>query len=180
MIIFQEFDDFSNLFSGKICENPIAINAILIKTVIGKPWWANLVCWIWESLQLYTCLNCICSEDNDNLALKTNLAHLYQSSLPCRVHAIDECMLCWYPRFCFLDTKFSSDHHICICCLMALKLHNLIRNVQETVVWSFVEFFGAVSKLYPTKICAIRLYCNRGIFGKSSYSTLSQASKVTQ
>ena len=84
----------------------------------------------------YIGLNCICSENNDNLASKTNLALLYQSSFPCRVHTIDESMPYWYPRFWFFGHtifKQPSFRHF-----LSNVIGKMLRN-------SCVKFCGSLS-----------------------------------
>ena len=57
--------------------------------LLGKPCLLNVrVSAACVSSEQYTGLNCINSDNNDNLAPKTNLTLLNQSSIPCKMNAL--------------------------------------------------------------------------------------------
>ena len=104
------------------------------------------------SSEQYTGLNCINSDNNDNLAPKTNLTLLNQSSIPCK----------WMPYafkkfndIGFLDTQFSSACHFYICSPLALKIRNRSENMLKEFYANFFKIFWAVLKLCPDKSWAL-------------------------
>ena len=105
--------------------------------LLGKPSLLNVrVSAACVSSEQYTGLNCINSDNNDNLAPKTNLTLLNQSSIPCK----------WMPyafeKFNdngFLDTQFSSACHFYICSPLALKIRNRIENMLKEFYAKFFQ-----------------------------------------
>ena len=118
------------------------------KVLWGKP--CLLIVRVTAATEQYTGLNCINSDNNDNLAPKTNLTCLYHSSIPRRVHAIH--------ILDFLDTQFSSNCHFYICSPLALKIHNVIGNMLEKCCVIFVPFFWTTRYVYVIINKVSRIY----------------------
>ena len=102
LILSPGIDDFSNLFLGKLYENPKQSKPFSLKLLsvshFGQTLFTECMGHCSNFRKQQTGLNCVCSDNNDNLAPQTNLALLYHSSLPCRVHAI-HFQHCWYLRY---------------------------------------------------------------------------------
>ena len=105
----------------------------------------------------YTGLNCINSDNNDNLAPKKTLTCLYHSSIPRRVHAI-HIQYCWHPRYWIFWTHNFEAHVISTFVVHWLwKFTMWLETCWKNVVWFFVKFFWAALKFCPVKSCAIFL-----------------------
>ena len=118
--------------------NPVAIN--FFRTTTSKSFWANHVIVTAAALVRnapFLFAFCI-SDNNENLAPYTNLALLYHSSVPCRVHSL-HIQYCWYPQYwIFGHITFVSNCYIYIHCPLALKIHIVIEKMLCEAWWYFL------------------------------------------
>ena len=94
LIIPAEIDNFSNPFWRNSIEISLQSKPFSIKLIPQRPFKKVLFVERWNLSS-----NCLYSGSNENLAPSTNLAFVYHSSMPCRVHA-PHIQYFWYPWYC--------------------------------------------------------------------------------
>ena len=136
LIIPAEINNFSNPFWRNSIEVSLQSKPFSIKLLPQSPFKKILFVERWNLSS-----NCLYSGSNENLAPSTNLAFVYHSSMPCRVHAT-HIQYFWYPQywiFGFQATSISSFP-------LALIIHNVMENMLKKCCWSFLRILRKILK----------------------------------